>query len=409
MDLFQEKRIIFKRVEQRPDLGNIEKLETPKAIPNHLKADFSDKELERAKDSVAIHLEEGSTIVLKGTIDEKPLETENSDKSKIELNYGPKWRESVEKALKFLDKKGMLQDFIFENKVEKEAYALFSKALQSHGLEAVHLLPLELQEKAVKGALALLRMHNMQKHLSSAFKDKNFEFETKFLKLDGVQKNSIRISIIKPKPLDKLRAQSKRTEKVISSPASKELETAFASELPKLSKNLKTGDKAFFIDGSNQQVYIVEKTSRGMTFKKQFSTSTGRNGFGWRNGQTPTGLYFVDHTVRGKFGCSIRYGGVQKEIVSDVRNANGGKHPTRMTTASMHLTHVGKNKKTSIRIHGTNYEDKLGNQASGGCIRTSNLDVERLYETTLEQEKNGKMYVYVTSQKRSMIASVDQP
>ena len=189
-----------------------------------------------------------------------------------------------------------------------------------------------------------------------------------------------------------------------------------------LDEKVPTGQSAIFVDGKQQRLYVVEKTANGFKFNYETKVSTGKNGFeGAKDDQrhnateahgkasprkTPSGLFKVYTVVNANPGQVIRKGTPltlkRKEgppLPVFMRSTSSGGR-AEMTTKALMLedtdpsiawTHSAKAK--GVGIHGTNKEFRLGNKASDGCIRVSNLDILALDE--IRRNNNGSLFVYI--------------
>jgi len=198
----------------------------------------------------------------------------------------------------------------------------------------------------------------------------------------------------------RLRKASRRTLSEFSPKYSKKLEKAFAPELKILSEEMKAWDSALLVDGANQTIYAVKKTPGGFTFKKSYLTSTAKKGLGGkgRDKRTPLGLFSVEKIIKGAFGEIIKEGHTQGKRIKDVRRGRGDPLAF-MTTSALRLKgeEEGVNDRASgYHVHGTNFEDRLGKPASGGCLRTSNKDILEITRLAESQIEKGPLYVYIT-------------
>ncbi len=143
------------------------------------------------------------------------------------------------------------------------------------------------------------------------------------------------------------------------------------------------------VDLSGQTLSVIEDGAE----KRRYRVSTSRHGAGERSGscRTPRGR----HVVRAKIGAGSPSGAVFRgrrptgEVISDALVAT---HPGRDWILSRILwlsgcepgaNRLGEVDSMSryIYIHGTPYEDRLGQPASEGCVRMGNADVIELFDT----------------------------
>ena len=159
----------------------------------------------------------------------------------------------------------------------------------------------------------------------------------------------------------------------------------------KENKKINDGDPLIIVWGEDQKLYY---TRDGKTLIKSFKVSTGSKGFGNKKDvpKTPLGLL--------KTGRSIRAPKLHQVLVSktpyyDPKNGNpliinpgedsnrvdkgGNLHRAEVLTGLIELHGMEDCNSNafsrSIYFHGTNRENRLGNKASGGCIRVSNKDI----------------------------------
>jgi lipoprotein-anchoring transpeptidase ErfK/SrfK len=213
------------------------------------------------------------------------------------------------------------------------------------------------------------------------------------------------------KPPFELKANSKqvekskipgKTEKYLTEQESAEVTYRFRSELNKLSEKMQNGDTAILVDGSGQNLFVVKKENGRLSVATSYKVSTGKRGFSpsGGNGVTPLGLFRIDAMPKGSKGQVIATGSTKNKYFKDLQDASDNHGKAVMTTAALHLE--GEERKNRVyfdfRIHGTNYESRLGRQASGGCVRTGNEDILKIYEFAQAQKETGReLYVYITN------------
>lgn len=170
---------------------------------------------------------------------------------------------------------------------------------------------------------------------------------------------------------------------------------------------LEPNEPMIVILGKYKKLFLVNKENNKTNIIKEYSLSTGINGFGCGNdsSKTPIGLFRIIQKV-GK-NCSpfqiIDAGGCRYNEdglpVFSTKNAGTAYVVTRkLVIDGLEKENIGVdceygNRNTIYRgiyIHGTNREDSMGKQRSHGCIRMLNDDVIELFDLV----KNGT-YVYV--------------
>ena len=141
------------------------------------------------------------------------------------------------------------------------------------------------------------------------------------------------------------------------------------------------------IDSDSQTLQLLDENK--VLFSA--SISTAKNGLGEKGGSecTPRGW----HTIRAMIGENEKSGSVfvgrraTGEIVLD-ENSNEFEQHDWITSRILWLSglELGVNRLSSvdtmrryIYIHGTPYENELGQAVSHGCIRMKNSDVIKLY------------------------------
>lgn len=193
------------------------------------------------------------------------------------------------------------------------------------------------------------------------------------------------------------------TKKEPSTQESAEIVSRFSKELEKLSEKMQNGDTGILIDGNDQNLFIVQKKNNNFNVIATYKVSTGKKGFkyGGGGGKTPLGLFRITEMPKGQVGQMIATGSTRKKVLKDLGGARDSGGKAVMMTAALHLEgeEIGKNDRYhDYRIHGTNYESRIGQPASGGCVRTKNSDILEIYKFAQAQRETGReLYVYITS------------
>ena len=184
---------------------------------------------------------------------------------------------------------------------------------------------------------------------------------------------------------------------------STEVVSQFSEEFNKLSEKMQNGDTGILIDGNGQNLLVVKKENDNFNVVAEYKVSTGKRGFkpSGGNGITPLGLFRIDAMPKGSIGQLIATGSTRSKYFKDLDDASDNHGKAVMTTAALHLEgeEAGKNNRYhDFRIHGTNYESRIGKPASGGCVRTKNSDMLKIYEFAQAQKETGReLYVYITN------------
>jgi hypothetical protein len=156
------------------------------------------------------------------------------------------------------------------------------------------------------------------------------------------------------------------------------------------------GDTIVQIRGKQQKLYI---TNDG-TPQKEFLVSTAAKGFSNTkdSGKTPLGLCYISKEINAdeKYEIIIGGEGVGKTVGPKEKSTYREGHCAEVLTASLVLEGAEKCnenvKGRYVYIHGTNREQYLGKQKSGGCIRVSN---DAILELTNLLGRG--TYVYITN------------
>jgi phosphoserine phosphatase len=116
---------------------------------------------------------------------------------------------------------------------------------------------------------------------------------------------------------------------------------------------------------------------------RQFSVSTAAKGMGFVEGsyRTPAGRFVISE----KIGDGEVIGTIFKERIPVGRWNEGDVCPSDLVlTRILRMEGLDPENANSLQrniyIHGTNGEDKIGQPASQGCVRLSNLDVIELFD-----------------------------
>lgn len=155
---------------------------------------FSEEEIDKQYDRARGYIDKlGSDkeikIVLRGIAGKTPFDViKQREGFAVDLNKSKEWRRDMETAMKELRGKKLLQRFLPEAKTE--TYELFEAALDTNGLEAIWILPLQLQQKLLKYITAYLVAKSMQDGLSKRMgenrRNVKFRIETQWdTKTDG--------------------------------------------------------------------------------------------------------------------------------------------------------------------------------------------------------------------------------
>lgn len=192
------------------------------------------------------------------------------------------------------------------------------------------------------------------------------------------------------------------TKKYPSTPESTEIVSRFSKELEKLSEKMQNGDTGILVDGNGQNLFVVQKENNNFNVIATYKVSTGKRGFtpAGAGGKTPLGLFRIGEMPKGTVGQVISGGAARKRFFKDMDDASDNHGKAVMTTAALHLEgEEGSNSiKHVFRIHGTNYESRIGRPDSGGCVRTKNFDMLEIYNFAQAQRETGReLYVYITN------------
>jgi lipoprotein-anchoring transpeptidase ErfK/SrfK len=133
-------------------------------------------------------------------------------------------------------------------------------------------------------------------------------------------------------------------------------------------------------DGKTQQLHHLEKSTGGeLTINDTYTCSSGRYGFSNRSGskKPPTGLLYIEkkHGEGAKVGKVFDYKYAHYSRRTIVPGKNTHKRAYMTTRRIDFETWRG------LAIHGTNHEAYLGKQRSHGCIRMSNTDVVKFFDS----------------------------
>lgn len=162
-----------------------------------------------------------------------------------------------------------------------------------------------------------------------------------------------------------------------------------------LSSQISDRKYGLLIDGDRQNLYVIQRVDgRRMQFIKGYVVSTSNV---WNDETdsrgTPLGLHKAAARNVGLFGqlvSSAERGGRDFAVLPILRGGkrhsalfvkgleSNGDAVAELVTASVLLTGPSTPSTRGIFIHGTNRTDRLGKTGSGGCIRTSNVDIADL-------------------------------
>lgn len=156
---------------------------------------------------------------------------------------------------------------------------------------------------------------------------------------------------------------------------------------------IEDGERLILVIGKLQRLKVLDGPN---VVIKEMLCSTGATGFGNSgvgkgHGATATGLMSIGRIIGagGPFGMGYR----KQEPTGKIHKKNEPGH-AEMTTRILTLRgEQPENKSVAARtiyIHGTNKESKLGQPASGGCVRVSNDNVVWLADNI---EPGTKVYV----------------
>lgn len=172
--------------------------------------------------------------------------------------------------------------------------------------------------------------------------------------------------------------------------------------------------------GKYKKLFLVNKENNETKILSEYSISTGANGFGCINNssKTPVGLFRIAYKIGPDCkilqiidvgGCKSRDG---KPVIAPL-NAGKAEVVTRkliidgLEKGNIAVNCQNGNKNTIYRgifIHGTNYENSIGQQRSGGCIRMYNKDVINLFNSV----SNGTyVYIYNTDTSYSSVLGIE--
>jgi len=185
------------------------------------------------------------------------------------------------------------------------------------------------------------------------------------------------------------------------------------SAIDKLALQIPEGKYGLYVDGDTQKLYLLGKRGGAVEFVASFFTSTSAQG--WSNkpqsGGTPLGLHRLVAYQGGKLGqvlsktdestnkfprVPVKSGGrtMQEPFA---RSLNQAIDPAAIITDAFALWGPSTPLSRGVFLHGTNHEDTLGAQYSGGCVRMTNVDVHILTGT----DERGVPYVEVGALNKS--------
>ena len=228
--------------------------------------------------------------------------------------------------------------------------------------------------------------------------------ETYYLATDTERKNRVRIkngdNISVSPPDNALQKAAISTRHPIGEAENKKLKEAFKYELIELAKEMPTGGIGMVV--SNGMSYLAKRTTTGFTFIEKTLNSVAAKGYGETQDsfKTPRGLHKISATVRGDLGSVIKSKKVKAEKVRTVQSGTGDKITTVVLALEGLEDRNSNSAARSVYMHGTAQESLLGKQASHGCVRMANLDVQDLHDTVVDEQIAGReVYVYITETK----------
>ena len=142
--------------------------------------------------------------------------------------------------------------------------------------------------------------------------------------------------------------------------------------------HIKSGDTLLLIDGQ-KQVFYLKKGSKDVTLKGKVSTAAKGFGNQLDSAQTPTGLMkVVGFGGKGAKTGTVLVGLQPTDLIVGpnqtsprARQGHAAEVLTRAVVLAGLEEHNKNVKSRNIYVHGTNRENQLGQQASGGCVRVS--------------------------------------
>ena len=184
------------------------------------------------------------------------------------------------------------------------------------------------------------------------------------------------------------------------------------SAIDKLALQIPEGKYGLYMDGDTQKLYLLANRGGAVEFVASFLTSTSAH---WSNkpqsGGTPLGLHRLVVHHAGKLGqvlsktdestnrfprVPVQSGGKTAQEPF-VRSFNQAIDPAALTTDAFALWGPSTPLSRGVFIHGTNREDTLGAQYSGGCVRMTNVDAHILTGT----DERGVPYIEVGALNKS--------
>ncbi len=170
---------------------------------------------------------------------------------------------------------------------------------------------------------------------------------------------------------------------------------------------LTPGEPMIIILGKYKKVFLVNKENGITNIISEYPIATGVNGFGCVNDslKTPIGLFKIVQKVGqncsplqviGANGCQYQNG---NPVLASYNSGTAKVVTRKLVLDGLEKENIGLgcdtgNRNTIYRgifIHGTNYENSMGQQRSHGCIRMLNSDVITLFNNV---QKGTYVYIY---------------
>lgn len=169
-----------------------------------------------------------------------------------------------------------------------------------------------------------------------------------------------------------------------------------SAEIDELTAGIPKGKFGLLLDGDKQRLYVIKRTDAAKAqFVKGYIVSTSKGD--WSNAPDSKGTPLGNHSIAalntGMLGQLVsspqrgardfaqipvhEHGHTTKKSFAHSLESTGDSVAEIVTTS---LLLVGERTPSTrgIFIHGTNRVDRLGQTASGGCVRTSNVDIHDL-------------------------------
>lgn len=160
-----------------------------------------------------------------------------------------------------------------------------------------------------------------------------------------------------------------------------------------MQRTLKDGQYGVFVNADTQRIYLVAKRGSRLQVAMAYKTSTSSKLSGNipDSNRTPVGNQKVTSSYTGVLGQVVAAEPIPIELFTYINNkfivssllSNGGRLGERVSNrthehAVVLTARLTIDAQRGIHIHGTNRVDTLGERASGGCIRMSNVDITHL-------------------------------